>query len=176
MSKLDKLPVKQEVINKLASGESQNSIAGQVGVHRSTISRFKDKNEEIIEKEKSSLIELLPTAREYAQKRLHTGKRLADIEADENRPNTTIYKEPKDVTSAQKDIHKIATNVLQISGILKPNTIHVGDDNSQHVTISPSYQQFLDFQAMNGAGQPYHDEIGSKNGEKMLEDSDGGNQ
>ncbi len=161
MSKSDKLPVKQEVVNKLASGESQDSIAEQVGVHRSTISRFKDKNEEIIEKEKSSLIGLLPTAREYAQKRLHTGKRLADIEADENRPNTTIYKEPKDVTSAQKDIHKIATNILQISGILKPNTIHVGDDNSQTVVISESYQKYLDFQ--------------NNNGEKMPEDSDGGN-
>ena len=147
MSKLDKLPVKQEVINKLAIGESQTGIAKQVGVNQSTISRFKEKNEEIIEKEKSNLIGLLPTAREYAQKRLHTGKRLADIEADENRPNTTIYKEPKDVISAQKDIHKIATNILQISGILSPNTIHLGDDNSQNITISPSYQAFLDFQS-----------------------------
>ena len=146
MSKLDKLHVKQEVINKLAIGEPQTSIAKQVGVDQSTISRFKEKNEEIIEKEKSNLIGLLPTAREYAQKRLHTGKRLADIEADENRPNTTIYKEPKDITSAQKDIHKIATNILQISGILKPNTIQAGDDYSQHITISPSYQQFIDFQ------------------------------
>ncbi len=146
MSKLNKLPVKQEVIHKLAVGESQTAIAEKVGVHRSTISRFKEKNEEIIEKEKSNLIGLLPTAREYAQKRLHTGKRLADIEADEKRPNTTIYKEPKDITSAQKDIHKIATNILQISGILKPNAILGGDDYSQHITISPSYQQFLDFQ------------------------------
>ena len=149
MSKLDKLPVKKEVINKLAIGESQTGIAKQVGVNQSTISRFKEKNEEIIEKEKSNLIGLLPTAREYAQKRLHTGKRLADIEADENRPNTTIYKEPKDVISAQKDIHKMATNILQISGILSPNTIHLGDDNSQNITISPSYQAFLDFQSNN---------------------------
>ena len=81
MSKLDKLPVKKEVINKLAIGESQTGIAKQVGVNQSTISRFKEKNEEIIEKEKSNLIGLLPTAREYAQKRLHTGKRLADIAA-----------------------------------------------------------------------------------------------
>ncbi len=45
MSKLDKLPVKQEVVHKLAIGESQTSIAEQVGVDQSTISRFANKEE-----------------------------------------------------------------------------------------------------------------------------------
>ena len=45
MSKLDKLPVKQEVIHKLAVGEPQTSIAKQVGVNQSTISRFANKDE-----------------------------------------------------------------------------------------------------------------------------------
>ena len=47
MSKLDKLPVKKEVIHKLAIGESQTSIAGQVGVGQSTISRFANQDEAI---------------------------------------------------------------------------------------------------------------------------------
>ena len=33
MSKLDKLPVKQEIIHKLAIGEPQTSIPRQVGVN-----------------------------------------------------------------------------------------------------------------------------------------------
>ncbi len=40
MSKLNKLPVKQEVIHKLAIGEPQTSIAEQMGVYQSTVSRF----------------------------------------------------------------------------------------------------------------------------------------
>ena len=47
MSKLDKLPVKHEVVHKLAVGEPQTSIAGQVGVDQSTISRFANKDEAI---------------------------------------------------------------------------------------------------------------------------------
>ncbi|GAX61656.1 hypothetical protein SCALIN_C27_0050 [Candidatus Scalindua japonica] len=45
MSKRNKLPVKQEVIHKLAIVESQNSIARQVGVDQSTISRFANNDE-----------------------------------------------------------------------------------------------------------------------------------
>ncbi len=40
MSKLDKLPVKNEVIHQLAIRESQTSIAEKIGVDESTISRF----------------------------------------------------------------------------------------------------------------------------------------
>ena len=64
MSKLDKLPVKKKVIHKLAVGEPQTSIAGQVGVNQSTISRFanKDEAQALIEKERLKLAEVLPDA------------------------------------------------------------------------------------------------------------------
>ncbi len=39
MRKLDKLPVKNEVIHQLAVGESQTSIAKQVGVDQTQASR-----------------------------------------------------------------------------------------------------------------------------------------
>jgi predicted XRE-type DNA-binding protein len=45
MSKLNKLPVKNEVIHQLAIGETQTSIAEQVGVRQPTISRFANKDE-----------------------------------------------------------------------------------------------------------------------------------
>ncbi|MHC4269792.1 MAG: hypothetical protein ACYSTS_15165 [Planctomycetota bacterium] len=45
MSKLNELPVKQEVVHKLAIGETQSSIAKQIGVDQSTISRFANKDE-----------------------------------------------------------------------------------------------------------------------------------
>ncbi len=62
MSKLNKLPVKQEVVHKLAVGEPQTRIAGQVGVNQSTISRFanEEKTRQLIEIERGKLVEALP--------------------------------------------------------------------------------------------------------------------
>ena len=62
MSTLDRLPVKQEVIHKLAVGETQTSIAKQIGVDQSTISRFanKDEAQKLIEEEQLKLVEVLP--------------------------------------------------------------------------------------------------------------------
>lgn len=64
MSKLDKLPLKKEVIHQLAVGESQTSIAKQVGVDQSTISRFAKEDEirQLIEKEREKLVRVLPDA------------------------------------------------------------------------------------------------------------------
>ncbi len=64
MSKLNELPVKQEVVHKLAVGEPQTSIAKQVGVDQSTISRFANKDEaiKVIEEEKLKLAEVIPDA------------------------------------------------------------------------------------------------------------------
>ncbi len=57
MSKLNKLPVKNEVIHQLAIGETQTNIAKQVGVDRSNISRFakEDENIQLIEEEREKL-------------------------------------------------------------------------------------------------------------------------
>lgn len=64
MSKLEKLPVKEKVIHKLAVGEPQTSIAEQVEVDQSTISRFasKDENRALIEEQKGELVKVLPDA------------------------------------------------------------------------------------------------------------------
>ncbi len=65
MSKLDKLPVKQEVIHKLAIGAPQTNIAGQVGVDQSTISRLANRKENrtLIEEETGKLVKVLPESK-----------------------------------------------------------------------------------------------------------------
>ncbi len=64
MSKRDKLPVKNEVIHQLAVGEPQTSIAEQVGVDQSTISRFANEDEirQLIEEEREKLVRIVPKA------------------------------------------------------------------------------------------------------------------
>ncbi len=149
MSKLDKLPVKQEVIHKLAIGESQTSIAEQVGVNQSTISRFANKDEAqiMIEEEQLKLVEALPDAVQNVKDLV---EEMKDIPKDDIKRRELSYKATKDVLKA--------TNVFP-----SPQYAHnIYNDNSQNNTvISPAFQQFIDFQ--------------SNNVEKMLEDSDGVN-
>ncbi len=62
MGKLDH--VKDTVVKKLAVGEPQTSIAEQVGVDQSTISRFakEDENIRLIEEEREKLVKVVPDA------------------------------------------------------------------------------------------------------------------
>jgi len=99
MSKLDKLPVKQEVIHKLAIGEPQTSIAEQVGVDQSTVSRFANKDEAIraIEEEKLKLAEVTSEAVENVKNLV---KEMKDIPKDDIKRRELSYKASKDVLKA----------------------------------------------------------------------------
>ncbi len=147
MSKLNKLPVKQEVIHKLAIGEPQNSIAEQVGVNQSTISRFANKDEAqvLIEEEQLKLVEVLPDAVANV-KSLVEG--MKDVPEDDVKKLGLCYKASTDVLKA--------TNVFP-----SPQYgCNIYNNNSQNNTvISPAFQAYLDFQVSNG--------------DKMPEDSDG---
>ncbi len=149
MSKLDKLPVKQEVIHKLAIGEPQTSIAEQVGVNQSTISRFANKDEAqvLIEEEKLKLVEAFPDAVQNVKDLV---KEMPTISKDDIKRRELSYKASVDVLKA--------TNVFPSPQYAQ----NIYNDNSQQIVITPEFQAFLDFQ--------------SKNWEKMLKDSEGVNQ
>ena len=104
MSKLDKLPVKNEVIHQLAVGESQTSIAEQVGVNQSTISRFANKDEAqiLIEEEQLKLVEALPDAVQNVKDLV---EEMKDIPKDDIKRRELSYKATTDVliASAQGD-------------------------------------------------------------------------
>ncbi len=99
MSKLDKLPVKNEVIHKLAVGEPQTSIAEQVGVDQSTISRFakEDENIRLIEEAREKLVKILPDAVQNV-KALVT--EMPTIPKDDTKNRELSYKASKDVLKA----------------------------------------------------------------------------
>ena len=61
-SKLDKPGIKQEVIQRLAIGETQASIARDVGLDRSQVCRFARREEirPFIEREQMKLVEAVP--------------------------------------------------------------------------------------------------------------------
>ncbi len=99
MSKLDKLSVKSEVIHQLAVGEPQTSIAEQVGVDQSTISRFakEDENIQLIEKEREKLVKVLPDAVKNV-KALVEG--MKDVPEDNIKKLELCYKASKDTLKA----------------------------------------------------------------------------
>lgn len=99
MSKLDKLPVKKEVIHQLAVGESQTSIAKQVGVDQSTISRFAKEDEirQLIEKEREKLVRVLPDAVENVKALV---KGMKDVPEDNIKKLELCYKASKDTLKA----------------------------------------------------------------------------
>ena len=99
MSKLDKLPVNQGLIHKLAVGESQTSIAEQVGVNQSTISRFANKSEsrQLIAKEQEKLVKVLPDAVQNVKDLV---EEMKGIPKDDIKRRELSYKASKDVLKA----------------------------------------------------------------------------
>ncbi len=97
MGKLDH--VKDKVVKMLAVGEPQTSIAGQIGVNQSTISRFANKDEAktLIEKEQLKLVEVLPDAVQNVKDLV---KEMKDIPKDDIKRRELSYKATKDVLKA----------------------------------------------------------------------------
>lgn len=95
-SKLDALPIKEKVVKKLAVGERQNSIAEQVGLNQSQISRFASREDirTLIEQEQRKLLEVVPDAVENVKGLV---KEMRDIPKDDIKRRELSYKASKDV-------------------------------------------------------------------------------
>ncbi len=130
MSKLNKLPVKNEVIHQLAIGETQTNIAKQVGVDRSQISRFtkEDKNIQLIEEEREKLVRVLPDAVENV-KTLVEG--MKDVPEDNIKKLELCYKASKDT--------------LKATGLFpSPQFAHnIYNDNRTQTVVEPSIMKLF---------------------------------
>ncbi len=125
MGKLDY--VKDKVVKMLAVGEPQTSIAGQVGVDQSTVSRFSNKEEAIkaIEEEKLKLAEVIPDAVQNVKDLV---EEMKDIPKDDIKRRELSYKASKDVLKA--------TNVFP-----SPQYAHnIYNDNRQQQNVQISQQ------------------------------------
>ena len=126
MSKLNELPVKQEVIQKLAIGDTQTAIATQIGVGQSTISRFanKDETRRLIEVEQTKLVEILPDAVQNVKDLVGEMK---GIPKEDIKRRELSYKATKDVLKA--------TNVFPTAQYAQ--TIY-NDNRKQETVILPN--------------------------------------
>ncbi len=128
MGKLDH--VKDTVVKKLAVSEPQTSIAKQVGVDQSTISRFakEDKNIQLIEEEREKLVRVLPDAVENVKDLV---EEMKDIPKDDIKRRELSYKASKDVLKA--------TNIFP-----SPQFAHnIYNDNRTQMVVEPSIMQLF---------------------------------
>jgi hypothetical protein len=95
-SKLEPPHVKQEIVKRLASGESQYSIAKEVGLNRSTVCRFANRGDirRLIEQEQRKLIEVVPDAVENVKSLV---REMKEIPEEDTKRRELSYKASKDV-------------------------------------------------------------------------------
>ena len=95
-SKLDTPHIKAQIVKQLAVGESQNSLAREMSLDQSQISRFANREDinALIEQEQVRLTECVPDAVENV-KSLVTG--MKDIPKKDTKERELAYKATKDV-------------------------------------------------------------------------------
>ncbi len=139
MGKLNAQHIKNDVVKKLAVGETQTSIAEQIGVDQSTISKFASKDEAraLIEEEQLKLAEVTPDAVQNVKDLV---EEMKDIPKDNIKRRELSYKASKDTLKAvglfptQQYAHSL-TNIY--------------NDNRQQNLICPEYMEYLDMKAKN---------------------------
>ncbi len=128
MGKLDH--VKDKVVKKLAVSEPQTSIAKQVGVDQSTISRFakEDENIQLIEEARGKLVKVLPDAVKNV-KALVEG--MKDVPEDNIKKLELCYKASKDT--------------LKATGLFpSPQFAHnIYNDNRTQTVVEPSIMKLF---------------------------------
>ncbi|GAX59905.1 Helix-turn-helix protein, YlxM/p13 domain protein [Candidatus Scalindua japonica] len=99
MGKLNTLHVKNQVVEMLTVGETHTNIAKQIGVERSTISKFSSKDEvrELIEQEQMKLAEVLPDAVQNVKDLV---EEMKEIPKDDIKRRELSYKATKDTLKA----------------------------------------------------------------------------
>ena len=131
-SKLDRPQVKQQVVKRLALGESKGSIAREVGLHPSQVSRFAKRGDiqALIEQEAFNLLEALPDAVDNVKELV---KEMSTI--------------PKNETKRRELAYKASVRVLESAGILNttaPSHTVVNIVNRTTTMISPTIQRLTD--------------------------------
>lgn len=127
------IETKQEVLTRLAMGESQNAIARATGVSPSTVSNVSRKHGEVIRRLHESLLESLPTA-------VGTVKELVAAYADP-------YKRARMSSEERKQAFGFTMELLKSTGMLGGNQPAVLVQNffqkNETVIIDPAVRDAL---------------------------------
>jgi len=136
-SKLNPPHIKREVARRLATGESQSSVAKDMGVCHTTISRFSRKEDvrRLIEEETVNLLEVIPDAVENMKTLV---REMKDIPKTEHKRRELSYKatqkvlESAGITSAPTTSQTVVSIVNKQNNFIPPVILelakkHFGD-------------------------------------------------
>ncbi len=130
MRKLDAQHIKNDVVKKLAVGETQTSIAEKIGVNQSTVSRFAKEDEirQLIEKERGKLVRVLPDAVKNVK---------ALVEGMKNVPEDNIKK--------LELCYKASKDTLKATGLFpSPQyAYNIYNDNRTQTVVEPSIMKLF---------------------------------
>lgn len=131
-TKLDLPQVKEDVIRRLAAGESQTSIAGSIGVDKSQICRFANREDirAFIEQEQMKLVEAVPDAVENVKGLVREMKKI-----------------PKKEVKRRELSYKASVDTLKAVGIMPSpvqSQVMVNIFNRQTLALPPFVQEILE--------------------------------
>ena len=152
--------LKTKIITKSAEGMPQRHIAKQVNITQPAISNLLNKPEvkALTQRLKEALQEkYIHKFVARTVKEAKAASKLSDYALGITKTNDTLYKDVDQIEKYLTRMDRTGTTIAKGVGVLDTNTMYIGDDNSQHVTISAPYQEFLDYQAKKQA--TYHDEV-----------------
>lgn len=135
-----------DIITRLAAGETSLSIAKDHDIGPSGVRMIKMKNRELIESITARLIsDNLEAAAESVALDIKTVLRIAKRahdNVDDLSDNELLYKQQHNKTIDQM-MRAIGFYPTQSPSLVVQNIVN---DNSQHITVTPEFQQFIDYQ------------------------------
>ncbi len=155
MGKLANPCTKNDIINRLSTGESSNRIAKDYDVSGQRIRQIKKENRELIEQKAQELLKNLPDIVETAKHDINISKRISkNIANSKDHELIDKLKEIKDILQFKTITNKLSADILRSLGIFpaqSPSLLiqNIYQDNRQQNMIVPEYQEYLDYKAKN---------------------------
>ncbi len=148
--------IKPEIIHKIvehqAEGMPQKTIAKTLNIATGSVSTHINKpdNKAKIETLRNKLQDQY--GNKFVTRMIKEEEQAINLSNHAYNPkeveNKTLYQTPEQIELHLRRKDKTGIDVLKGTDILPSNTmVRFGDDNTQNITISASYQQFLDYQA-----------------------------
>ncbi len=116
MGKLANPCAKNDIINRLSTGESSNQIANDYNMSGQRIRQIKKENQKLIDQKKQELIQSLPKVVDIVNKDLDTNYKISSD------PNDNYKKATTESIALKNTLDKTNLNLLKITGIFPTHT------------------------------------------------------
>ena len=149
MGKLANPCAKNDIINRLSTGESSNRIANDYDVTGQRIRQIKKENLELIEQKAQELLKNLPDIVETAKHDINISKRISqNIANSKDHELIDKLKEVKDILQFKQLTNKLSADILRSLGIFpaqSPSLFiqNIYNDNRTQTVVDPAVMKLF---------------------------------